>query len=598
MPREVDLRSVGSYQPFLITSDELPPGAEQDTRPLPAQALDLVGTLTRSIAGAQDGPELEFAAHPTQAVTSLGATTIHMTQVVRAIPVFFAHQTVRFGVHGAMQRGEGRFVAAPASPSSMTRTAELAAEEAVRFLAHAAADEPALEDAGTGIDLEGFVGRAVAEFTALPVRPTVLEPGPLAGPIQAQLTWLPVGTRLRLCWELMVPLSDAEGAYQVLVATDDPQLGEPSSPVLLSGQVIAAAGSALVYDVAPTVERVARTFPRPWSEYGVGGGSSDPVPEWVSGATTEGYSNRGVLAGVSSPVVASDDGPTFAPTDPLGDEAKVVNAFYYACWMHDWFYARGVREHDGSWQDGGVSHNGQPCRKLLVQASDSAVIGTACFWAASGPPALKLGPDVGTATTVGTKRSTALDRTVISHEYTHAVAARLINNGTSLAPWGTENESRGLNEGTADFIAVTVTGQVTIGSWVKDAPTGMRPFAYDVNFPRSTNHYGKLASLSVYGIGQVWCATLLAVSAAVGVELTVQLLLDSLRGLPAAPRMLSARDGMASALHDRLEAGLLTAPAYAVVASGLDQAFQSFGMGPAASGDDGYSADGPPDLVL
>ena len=93
-----------------------------------------------------------------------------------------------------------------------------------------------------------------------------------------------------------------------------------------------------------------------------------------------------------------------------------------------------LREHDGDWQDGGVSHNSrEPCRKLLVQASNSAVIGTTCLWRPPGPQPSSSGPNIGSATTVGDQAVHRLDRTVTPTN-TPMPWPLVVNNGTSLAP--------------------------------------------------------------------------------------------------------------------------------------------------------------------
>ena len=41
---------------------------------------------------------------------------------------------------------------------------------------------------------------------------------------------------------------------------------------------------------------------------------------------------------------------TFNPASATGDDQKVLNIFYYCCYMHDFSYLLGFREADGNFQ--------------------------------------------------------------------------------------------------------------------------------------------------------------------------------------------------------------------------------------------------------
>lgn len=591
MTRELDLREPGGYLEYVVTADMLPAGAQQADAPLGLQAVALT-QLATEIAGARRGTPPVFAADPAPTSTSLGASIVHLTQTVHDIPVLFSSQVVRFAVGGAAQRAEGRLTVREDVPFLITRSAEAAAREAVRFLDDQAHDDPATPAQRS--DLTSFTGEVIADFPALATRPTVLAAGPLAQPVTANLGWVPVAGELVLCWDLMLAISEQEGIYRVIVTAD---AAERTGPVIFSAQTGAALCTALVYEIDPGTERTSRTMPRPWTDHGTPDTTLPSTPpDWVSADATEGYSVLCLADGSPAPVSASTevDGIAFAPEDALGMDERVVNAFYGACSMHDWFYLRGFRESDGSFQAGGVSAAGTACKKMLVRPSGNPSPQIAAWYGGFKPARLVLELEK------GTRLSSALDMTIIAHEYMHAVSAKLVAGGSKPNPF-TGQQCAGMYEGLSDFIAVTVTGRDTIGTYVKNNSTGLRRFPYDENFPRTTVHFGRLPEMATYQIGELWCAVLIAARRVLGADLMVQVLLDSLRALPESPSLLAARDAIALALGDHLDAGQMTTSEHQTMEKALLKVFFDYGMGPDASADgvtlSTVEADGPPDLV-
>ena len=49
---------------------------------------------------------------------------------------------------------------------------------------------------------------------------------------------------------------------------------------------------------------------------------------------------------------------TFDPADATGDDQKVLNIFYYCCYMHDFCYLLGFREADGNFQQDNLGRGG------------------------------------------------------------------------------------------------------------------------------------------------------------------------------------------------------------------------------------------------
>lgn len=571
MAREVDLRDEAGYLSFTLRAEDLPAGAAPDTGTLTERALE-VARLTNEVLGARRaGPPIEFQAELTSPLNPLGAATVHLQQQLRGIPVFLGNQIVRFGRSQDLQRTQARVAISAVAEPSITVTAEMAAETAVRHIATADTETPEMTySTSEGTLLNLFSGMTLAQFPEHPSRPTVLDKGPLDEPVTASLTWLPVAKQLRLCWDLHIAVSASEGAFRILVAADD-------GTVFYCTQTVQSCTGS-VFNVNPDSPRTLVKFPRPWAEYGF---PIDPElatapPGWVERDSTTGYSVRAALGAAGVPVrgTGSVGTLTFIPSDLNGIDQMVVNSFYGTCLLHDLFYLLGFREKDGSYQDAGVSASGRPCTRVNVEVRQNQVMGTAHWWPSGRIPALRLGPDRTTG------RSTALDMTIVLHEYMHGVASRLVGRGAATNPF-LEPQSRGMNEGWGDFIACMLTGETLIGGWVKNDGRGMRRFPYDKSFPVASANFGILPALGqdYYRIGELWCATLLQVSRLIGGSLTLRLVVDALRELPINPSLLDGRDTLLLALDDRRAAGLLTEAEHTDARRGVWAAFAEFGMG-------------------
>ncbi|MEK6443845.1 M36 family metallopeptidase [Pseudonocardia sp. T1-2H] len=259
---------------------------------------------------------------------------------------------------------------------------------------------------------------------------------------------------------------------------------------------------------------------------------------------------------------------------------RVVNLFYYCCLLHDLFYLLGFREADGNFQADTLSRGGV--------ASDSVVAtvfpGTVAATANMTTPKDGARPRLNVGIVEATGRHTALDATVVFHEYTHGVTSRLVGgpiNTLSL----TAAQSAGMSEGWSDFFACSITEEPVIGAWVVDNPDGIRRHRYDADYPGSFGDLGTPEFATKHQIGELWCATLMEFARGTGTPLALQVVVDSLKLAPANPSFLDARDAMLRALEGMRASGKLTAVAHAAARTALWTAFARFGMGPGASSD-------------
>ena len=183
-----------------------------------------------------------------------------------------------------------------------------------------------------------------------------------------------------------------------------------------------------------------------------------------NGPTVQGTTNNGVLI--------------FDNPDGEGDFQKVVNIFYYCNYMHDFLYVLGFREADGNFQQDDFGRGGLPGDRVDARSYPGAVQGTANM----STPADGRTPIMRMGLVTSTNRHTAMDSTVVFHEYTHGLTNRLVGgpmNDSALEA----DQSGGMGEGWSDYMACTINNIDVVGAWVVNNPDGIRQFHYDSNFP-------------------------------------------------------------------------------------------------------------------
>jgi extracellular elastinolytic metalloproteinase len=269
---------------------------------------------------------------------------------------------------------------------------------------------------------------------------------------------------------------------------------------------------------------------------------------------------------------------TFDP-HPESDEQRVVNLFALAACAHDFYYLLGFTEAEGNFQYDSLGRGGAGTDPVDARVYPAAVPGTASMLtpADGTSPVLRMG------LVTSTGRHTALDATVVFHEFTHGVTNRLVGGG-----WDThaldEIQSVGMGEGWSDYFGCLLTGTDVVASWVVDRPGGIRGHRYDADYPGDFGQLGQGRYTEVHAVGEVWCATLMGARRRLGSnQLAMQLVVDSLKLAGANPSFLDMRDAMLAALSDMRDAGKLTPERFTEAETALWGAFARFGMGPGAS---------------
>lgn len=559
----------------VVTSESAPAEEGDYVR----RALDHLQRISPAL-GLTAGQPGEYTADPTPQRASSGAVIVHLQQRHQGIPIFQAAEAVRFAPDGALQETVGASVPIAGdqevAPALEVEAAVLAA---ARHVAEPDPDEEEVDSFGEPlpvqrVDLEGFEPRVVTSFADQADRRTVLASGPFAEEIRAGLVWFPLGDELRLGWEVLTTMPEHAGAYRTVI---DAASGE----VLYCKQLVHSIASRVnVFKVDGASAREAADCPLPRDAYGLPVAADLPAefPEdWADADRTVGNSVNAHL-GASGPALrGTSQGGTlsFDPASSTGDDQKVLNIFYYNCFMHDFFYLLGFDEASGNFQRDNFGRGGRPNDPVDARSHPGPVFGTANM----ATPADGRSPIMNMGLVASTNRHTAFDSTVVYHEFTHGVTNRLV--GGPLDDRALEApQSGGMGEGWGDYVACSINDVDVVGSWVVDRPGGIRGFRYDSDFPDGFGDLGTgRYTSSVHNVGEIWCATLLEMNRAIGKTLGLQLVVDALKLSPANPSFLDMRDAIFAALDAMLAAGQLAAAEHAGHRREIWRVFARFGMG-------------------
>lgn len=564
------------------------------------RALDHVRSIGRALGLAATQPA-EYAADPHVQRTSSGAVTVHLQQQYKGIPIFQAAQAVRFAPDDRLTDTAGSTVTVDVEvPVSARVSAQDAALAAAKHVAVPAQDEQTRPDQFgqrvelPSVDVSGYSPRVIAAFPDKPDQPTTLDGGPFGSPIKADLVWFPMGDDLKLAWQVIVTMPGDSGQFRTLV---DAQSGE----ILFCRQLmhsLTASGNVFLPD--GSTPRQVRNFPLDLLTFDLPippeiAGLPFPDP-WVASDSTVGNGVRAHL-GVNGAVLRGErtgDVVTFNPASDTGDDQKVLNIFFFNGFMHDYTYLLGFREADGNFQADNLGRGGTPGDAVDARAHSGRVNGTANM---STPPDGS-SPVMNMGLVTSSNRHTAMDASVVFHEYMHGVTNRLVggrvNSSALEAP-----QSVGMGEGWSDYIACTILGTTTVGGWVVNDARGIRNFPYDSNFP---DGFGKLGTglyaadpssgfpQDEHNVGEIWCATLLEMNRRLDAELgapggrhlSIQLVFDALKLSPALPSFLDMRDAILRAVDNKRAAGQLDADRHARARHEILATFAHFGMGAAA----------------
>jgi len=538
--------------------------------------------------GLEPGRPGDFVADQDYQTTSSGAVTVHLHQHYKNIPIFEAAMAVRFSADGAIRDTIGQTISIPEDLSvEPAISAEQAVMTAAKFLAEPEAEEPGEDHLGfshkpTPIAVKDFTHKVKGSEPDDPCKPTMIQVEPFEEDVKTQLVWFPTGDDVRLAWTGDYVLPGGIEMYRTIV---DASSGEmlfcgPLGHSLVQGNVFRVDGGS---------SRESTTFPVPLEEYGLPIPESPadrPAAEWVTEDDTAGNNVRARLVDDAVPLQGDglDGNVLFEPADADGDDQRVLQIFYFCNVMHDFFYLLGFRESDGNFQLSNSSGDGLGFDRVDARIHDRGIRGTATM--RTRPDGRSPSMNAGTVTN---GRHSALDSSVIYHEYAHGVTNRLIGGRLNTSALS-QPQSRGMGEGFSDYIACTINDAVVVGSWLVNRARGIRGFPYDSDYPDNFSQIGTgrffLNSdnqVQVHSIGELICAPLVEINRRIGKNLAVQLVVDAWKMMQANPSFLNVRDALLQALDDQRDANMIDDDRHDTARSDMWRVFAQFGMGPNAS---------------
>ncbi|KAJ1981149.1 hypothetical protein H4R34_002185 [Dimargaris verticillata] len=254
-------------------------------------------------------------------------------------------------------------------------------------------------------------------------------------------------------------------------------------------------------------------------------------------------------------------------------DAAITNLFYRANLLHDLFYQYGFDEAAGNFQQDNLGRGGKGDDPLIAWGQEADKTNNALF---------RTPPD-GESPTMWMYlwdngehpfRDGCLDGGVMTHEYTHGVAARLTG-GPSNVYCLLIGDAAGLSEGWCDWVAIILQVQAShnrhqsfaIAPYASHSARGIRSHLYSTNRKVNPLTYGWLNKNEynkIHRKGEIWATVLYEVfwdlvdrhgfdanwfspSRARGNTLALQLILDALKLQPCLPEFTDARDAILQA---------------------------------------------------
>src|SRR5207247_5010090 len=113
---------------------------------------------------------------------------------------------------------------------------------------------------------------------------------------------------------------------------------------------------------------------------------------------------------------------TFNPAGATDNDQLRVNLFFFCNYMHDFLYLLGFREAERNFQQDNASRGGMGSDRVDANVYPGAVQGTANMYT----PLDGSSPTMNMGLVTSTGRHTALDSSVVFHEFTHGLSNRLV----------------------------------------------------------------------------------------------------------------------------------------------------------------------------
>ena len=580
---------------------EGPAGDEQFT----VRAMRYVQDI-RAALGWEEGQVFEFAPDPIVQRTSTGARIVQLQQLVYGVPVFQMVRTVVFAPNGRITMLKGDHAPIPQTFDTVPTVTAVAAVTAAGIHLASPEEEHLEPGAAPMVDLPpGWAPRGQVSF-AMPSQPSVLDASPFLGSTPASLVAFYQGPATKLGWQirLTAPATAQTVGTQWRLVVEAQSEGEPRILMCRQTSHTACAGDVFPRDPGRS-PRTRVQFPLSPSTYRLPVRSRTFPNSWCTKDRTEGPNVRAYAEETGETVRGTDQGGTTVFTSATDLEQPVINAFYFCNVLHDFFELLGFDARAGNFESGSATATGAPGDPVLARTTNRPIAGLAYMV----PRQDGQSPELGLGKHQPSDRHSALDLTVVAHEYAHGVMGRLVGGNAGEAALDAP-QSAGLSEGFADFFALSYVNfnrgdedelQVW-GDWVSGQPGGMRRSPYDSHYPGRFGELGQPCYRERHDIGELWCAALMELlrrwEAALGRDKAYrycwQAVMDSFKMFNEAPSLLDARNALEEALEhlgdaqgqtpaDDGDSVTLTAEEHAEAMQMFETVFAHFGMGHGAT---------------
>jgi len=420
-------------------------------------------------------------------------------------------------------------------------------------------------------------------------------------PARLALTWLPLNENsLRLCWRIEMAHPQDKVGYELFIdastgevwkrrcLTDDASpasyrvfTGESPTPLFPGYSTPSTSQPPVVARSLQTITSVnATASPKGWIDDGQNETRGNNTWTYYMKPTGPGSYMGETPEGSPSRVF---DFPLDVTEDPLDyGAAAAVNAFYWVNFAHDRLHTLGFTEPRGNCQETNFNRGGLGDDSVRVTVQDPSSDDNAGMttYSEGNSPEMDLGIFSGPEP----DRDSALDATIIIHEYAHAMNQRLHEQNLD------ESQSRGMNEGWADFFALSLLASSSDNpnatypkaaysslnlwgtSYDENYYAGIRRYPYstdltknpltfkDIDPDQASVHFGipinpvliGFPAWEVHMQGEVWCSMLWEAralliakhGATAGNNLMMQLVIDAMEVDPPNPNFIQARNAI------------------------------------------------------
>lgn len=396
---------------------------------------------------------------------------------------------------------------------------------------------------------------------------------------QAKLVYVPTAEGLELAWRLNVQTIDQAHWFDAFVEADsgEPIYVDDLSSDFASYNVFASplvspneGGRTLVVD-----PQDATASPFGWHDTnGVAGaeftdtrGNNASVQEDADHNDTGGSRPDGGLS-------LTFDFPLDTSQNPANfQSAAATNMFFWINRLHDIHYQYGFTEAAGNFQVNNYGHGGTANDPVMGDIQDGDGGGPSFVTPPDGQsPRMQMYLNA----TVNPARDSALDNTVLIHEYGHGISERLTG-GPAMTSGLNALQSTGLSEGWSDWWALmltqdgsdTKTAAYPVGNWyfgqgLNGGGARRFPYSFDmsVNPLTMADFNNATTRTSRHKMGEVWCSALWDMNWLLidkygfssdfyhgtgGNNLALQLVMDALKLQGTNPSYLDGRDAILAA---------------------------------------------------